>query len=104
MGMTMTCSMRLNQQFEANMPRYVCRAEPRFGKKAPTAGSEERIEGFHCACARYRTAAKRLMIGALRAFSTRRARGRPKPFVQTYIGRKLQEPDAKRPRRQFAHV
>jgi len=33
--------------------------------------------------ARYRTAAKRLMINALRAFSTGKARGRPKLFLLT---------------------
>ena len=42
--------------------------------------------GIHVAYARYRTAAQRLMIGALRAFSTRKARGRPKPFVLTSSG------------------
>jgi len=39
--------------------------------------------------ARYRTGAKRHMISALRAFATRKARGRPKPFVLTSFGRKL---------------
>src|SRR4029450_7873906 len=39
--------------------------------------------GFQCAHARYRAFAKRTAIGALRAFSTRKARDRPKLFVLT---------------------
>jgi hypothetical protein len=37
--------------------------------------------GFQFACARYRVSAKPTAIGALRAVSARKARGRPKNFV-----------------------
>jgi len=39
--------------------------------------------GFQCAYARHRASAKPTAIGALRAVTTRKARGRPKPFVLT---------------------
>src|SRR6185295_12087456 len=45
--------------------------------------------GFQCAGARYRASAKPTAIGALRAFSTRKARGRPKLFVLTSSGPNL---------------
>jgi len=41
------------------------------------------------ACARYRTAAKRLMIGALRGVSPRKALGRPELSVLTAFVTKM---------------
>jgi hypothetical protein len=64
------------------------RHETQSGKKASSGRTHGAMcsEGFQHAYARYRTAAKRLMIDALPALSTKKARGRPKFSSLTAFG------------------